>query len=152
MIKVFAEGRIAKDARVFEYGKRNDIKTGVSFGLICNRFYEDEDPTYIQCVIWNRDENLADYLTTGQQMIITGNLTRNEEGYYSITVEDLSFGQRARGNRSNRDRSRDNSSGIMSNENYDQEGPFGTYEGISEDDYYRTEPAGDVGDEGGLPF
>ena len=92
MIKVFMEGRIASDAKVFEYGSGSKIRTGVSFGLICNRFYDDEDPTYIQCTIWNRDENLAKHLTTGKQIIAVGDLTRNDKGYYSVSIDQFSFG------------------------------------------------------------
>ena len=133
MIKVFAEGRVAKDAKVFEYGKGRDTKTGVGFGLICNRFYNDENPTYIQCTIFGPDEKTAQYITTGRQMVIHGNLSRNEEGYYSVTVDDFSFGQvpnRDRnddGKRNSRDE-RDNYGGREAvsggGRGYDGEGSF----------------------------
>jgi single-stranded DNA-binding protein len=91
MIKTFGDGRVAKDAKVFQYGKEN--KTGVSFGLICDRFYNDENPTYIQCTIWNRDEKTAQFITTGRQIFFEGKLTRNSDGYYNVDVDDFSFGQ-----------------------------------------------------------
>lgn len=97
MIKIFMEGRVAQDAKVFEYGTGRNAKTGVSFGLICNRFYNDENPTYMQCTIWSADEKLAQHITTGKQLIIDGTLTRNEEGYYSTTVNNFSFGSAPRG-------------------------------------------------------
>lgn len=93
MIKVFAEGRVAQDAKVFEYKSGRDVKTGVSFGLICNRFYNDENPTYIQCTVFNRDEKTAQYITVGRQMVCSGNLNRNSEGYYSLVVDEFSYGQ-----------------------------------------------------------
>jgi len=89
MIKVFADGRVAKDASVFTYG---DGKKGVSFGLICDRFYGDENPTYIQCTIFNRDERTAESIYMGRQMVVTGDLTRKDQ-YYSIVVSDYSYGQ-----------------------------------------------------------
>ena len=91
MIKTFGDGRVAADAKVFEWG-RQEVKTGVSFGLICNKFYGDEDPTYIQCTIWNADEKIAQHITTGKQIIFEGKLTRNKEGYYSVSIDDWNFG------------------------------------------------------------
>ena len=93
MIKLFMDGRVAKDAKVFEYGKGRDAKTGVSFGIICDRFYGDKNPTYIQCTIFNADERIAQHVTTGRQLVIHGDLTRNDEGYYSCTVDQFDFGQ-----------------------------------------------------------
>ena len=58
MIKVFAEGIIAQDAKIFNYGK-NGSKEGVSFGVFCNKYYGDENATYIQCTYFNRGESLA---------------------------------------------------------------------------------------------
>lgn len=92
MIKAFMEGRVAANAKVFEYGNQNRAKTGVTFGLICNKFYKDEDPTYMQCTIWGADEKTAQYITTGKQLVVTGDITRNKDGYYSISVTDWASG------------------------------------------------------------
>lgn len=95
MIKVFAEGRVAATPKLFQYGEGgyNNSKTGIGFGLICNKFYNDENPTYLQCTIFNRDEKTAQYITVGRQMVVHGSLRCDNKGYYSLIIEDFSYGQ-----------------------------------------------------------
>lgn len=92
MIKVMATGRITKDAEVFTYGQN---KTGVSFGLACNQVNR-EDAVFVNCTVFGRDENLAQYLKMGNQIIVHGNLTIDNDGngnyYTKIIVDELEFG------------------------------------------------------------
>ena len=138
MIRVFAVGRVAQDAKVFEYGSGRKSSTGVSFGLICNKYYGDESPTYIQCTMFNRDEKVAQYITTGRQMTVMGDLSRNDDGYYSLIVNDFEYGQLPgsangdNGNYGNNDRGGRNSSrndrGDNNNRNgrnYNNNGSYG---------------------------
>lgn len=96
MIEVFAVGRVAKDAEVFEYGTRRDTKTGISFGLICERFSQDENPVYIKVTKYGPDENLAKHITMGRQMCVRGylNITKDKEGRYwtDINANYIEFG------------------------------------------------------------
>lgn len=98
MIKVFAVGRVAKDAETFEYKKADGtLGTGISFGLICEKFYGDENPTYIHCSKFGPDESLAQHITTGNQFIVEGTLSgnRTDNGtFYQINVDQSTFGQR----------------------------------------------------------
>lgn len=91
MIKVVATGRLTSNAKVFTYGQG---KTGINFGLACNQVGREE-PVFIQCTQFGRDENLAQYLTMGNQIIVHGNLTidENDGNYYTkIIVDELEFG------------------------------------------------------------
>lgn len=90
MILTIGEGRVAKDAKVFSYGQG---KTGVSVGVICNKYYGDEEPTYIQVTKFGADQSLGDLITTGRQIFFQGDLSRNEEGYYSVIAKEITLGQ-----------------------------------------------------------
>lgn len=95
MIKVTAVGRLVKDATVFTYGDHG--KTGLNFTLACNNFRR-EDPTYLNCTMFGRDENLASYLLMGDQIIAYGDLDITNDGngnyYTKLTVSDIEFGAR----------------------------------------------------------
>ena len=100
MIKATAVGRLSKDAEIFTYGQG---KTGISFALICNQMGGDSS-TYIQCVQFGRDENLAQYLKMGNQLIVHGDLVieeRNGSYYTKIIVSELEFGARKNSNNNN---------------------------------------------------
>lgn len=92
MIKVVACGRIAKDCKKFTWrNSEGRDRIGYSFGLICERFYGDENPTYIQCTLYRAGDSMERWLTTGRQLIVHGNLTRKEQ-YYNIDVDEFNFG------------------------------------------------------------
>lgn len=93
MIHVSADGNVAKDAEVVSYGPAENRKTLVSFGLICDKFYGDENPTYIQCTIFGAGDNVAKHVKTGRQMIVYGDLNRNDGGYYNLNVKQFSYGR-----------------------------------------------------------
>lgn len=109
MLKFVAEGRITRDAIIFEYG--NEGKTAVGITLACNGPYQgpDVDPpvSYVNVTFWNRGENFAKSLTQGQQLFIIGDgelRSREADGevFHNLVitrVEDFSFG--ARPNRRN---------------------------------------------------
>lgn len=110
MIKVVASGRLTKDANVFSYGQG---KSGVNFTLACNQIGRDE-AVFINCVVFGRDENLAQYLKMGNQIIVNGNLTidKNNDNYYTkIIVDELEFGAKKQNN--------NDSYANFSNNNYD---------------------------------
>ena len=93
MIKVTAVGRLVKDASVFTYG---DGKTGINFSLACN-IQGREEPVFINCTQWGRDENTAQYLLMGNQIIVHGDLdiSANDGNYYTkINVKEWEFGAR----------------------------------------------------------
>lgn len=93
MIKAFMSGRVAKDARIFNWkNSNNENKTGISFGLICNRWYGDENPTYMQCTLYRGNNKLADMLSTGRQVFVQGTISRNKDGYYNVDVDDFDLG------------------------------------------------------------
>lgn len=98
MLMAFGEGRITKDAEVFTYGQN---KTGVSFTLACNRGFGGEDDTtsFLRCTMYGRDENFAQYLKTGNQVIVQGDLTIKPyekddpySGQPTLVVNSLTFG------------------------------------------------------------
>ena len=93
MLKLTAVGRIAKDAKTFEYGDMSDRKVGTSFGLIAEN-YGDKEASYIQCTIWGRD--VSEYLLQGNQLIVHGNLsvdvTDNGSSYVKLSVSEFEFG------------------------------------------------------------
>ena len=100
MLKTFGEGRLVKEANVFTYGNN---KSGVNFILACNRFgYGDNDTTsFLNCVMYGRDENFAQALHVGNQYIVHGDLQikpYDENDQYSGTctliVDSLTFGQK----------------------------------------------------------
>lgn len=88
MIKIYAVGRITNEPKVFSYG---DNKKGVSFSIASNDRARDK-VEYLNCVMFNRDENFAKYLEVGDQVIVTGNFSKNKENYVSCIVDDLEFG------------------------------------------------------------
>lgn len=92
MLKVTAVGRLTKDAEVFTYGQG---KSGIKFGLACNIRGTDE-PVFINCTQFGRDENTAMYLTMGDQIIVHGDLTKNKGNdgnwYDQIIVQEWEFG------------------------------------------------------------
>lgn len=106
MLKFVAEGRITKDATVFEYG--NEGKTAVGITLACNGPYQgaDVDPSvsYVNVTFWNRGESFAAVLTQGQQLFVIGDgemRTREVDGevFHNLVitrVEDFSFGAKPR--------------------------------------------------------
>lgn len=92
MIKVFACGRIAKDCRKFQWkNSSGQTMNGFSFGLVCNRYYGDENPTYVQCTLYRGGDNLEQWLTTGRQLTVFGTLSRNDQ-YYNLDVDSFDFG------------------------------------------------------------
>lgn len=102
MIKLTACGIIATDAEVFEYrGGDGTTRTGIQFGLICEKFYGDENPTFIWCKKYGPDEKLAQHVLKGNQLIVSGTLqsNRNQEGqtFYNVNVDDLEFGRAKKG-------------------------------------------------------
>lgn len=92
MLKITAVGRLTKDAEVFSYGQG---KTGITFNLACNQMGSDE-AVFIQCTQFGRDENLAQYLKMGNQIIVHGDLIKNQGNdgnwYDKIIVQELEFG------------------------------------------------------------
>lgn len=92
MINVNGAGRLAKDAEVFTYGQN---KTGLKFPVICPK-QNRENTVYVNCTMFGPDENLAQYLTQGNQVIFSGELdinAGNDGNYYtSVIVNQLEFG------------------------------------------------------------
>lgn len=88
MIKIYASGRLTNDAKVFTYGSNG---SGVSFTVASNDRGSD-DTDFIQCTMFNRDENFAQYLKKGQYVVASGRYKRNEQGYVSCIVDDFEFG------------------------------------------------------------
>lgn len=88
MIKIFATGRLIKDAKVFEYGQG---KSGVSFCIASND-RGSEEAEFLNCTMFNRDNNFAQYLKQGNQIIVQGRYSKNDEGYVSCIVDELEFG------------------------------------------------------------
>ena len=92
MLKVTAAGRLVKDATVFTYGQG---KTGINFSLACN-VRGKEEPVYVNCTMFGRDENTSQYLTMGNQLIVSGDLDISNDGegnyYTKIIVQEFDFG------------------------------------------------------------
>lgn len=89
MIKVTATGRLVRDANVFRYN--DNEKSGVKFTIASNDL-GSEDPDFLSCVIFNRDENMAQYLKMGNQVIVSGRLKSDKKGYNYCIVDDFEFG------------------------------------------------------------
>lgn len=101
MLKIFGEGRLAKDATLFTYPSQNGDKTGVNFDVIFNTDYYNEETAYIRCTMFNRGQSFADMLTMGNQVIVSGRLDVqvSDDGnrYNNIIVEEFSFGAKKQG-------------------------------------------------------
>lgn len=95
MIKVTGVGRVVKDATVFSYG---DGKSGVSFTIASNdSSAENSETTFLDCVVFNRDDKLAQYIKMGNQMVVNGDLKIHVDKdtgnrYTKVIVLDLEFG------------------------------------------------------------
>lgn len=96
MIKVTAVGNVVKNAEVFNYS--NGKGSGVSFSLACKRgFGDNETTTFLNCVMFGRDENTAQYILMGNQLVVHGDLDiQNNDGkYYTrLIVDDMEFGRK----------------------------------------------------------
>lgn len=98
MFKGFLSGRVVNDARVFTYNTNNGTQSGVSFSVASNgNSGRDDDVTYVNCTYFNRDENFAQYVKQGNQVIVSGPITtnRNESTgatYINMIVEEFEFG------------------------------------------------------------
>lgn len=101
MIKIFATGRLTKNAEVFTYG---DNKTGIRFSIASSNGY-DENATFLNCVFWNRGQNLANHLLQGNQVIVEGemevNSSQNGQYYTQCRVTNLEFGAKKNSSNSN---------------------------------------------------
>ena len=81
----------------------NDCRTGnaggqpvVNFSVACKSGYGDKAQTnWIDCALWGkRGESLQQYLTKGQQVVVSGELgTREHDGktYLTVRVNDVSL-------------------------------------------------------------
>lgn len=91
MIKVFLTGRLGKDAEVRQAGN----STVAGFSVATDVGYGDRKQTlWFDCSIWGKraESGLIQYLTKGQQVAISGELSEREhEGkvYKQIRVDDL---------------------------------------------------------------
>ena len=93
MLKATATGRLVKDASVFTYD--GGSKSGINFTLACN-LRGKEEPVFINCTQFGRDENTAMNLTMGNQIIVHGDLDITNDGngnyYTKIIVQEFEFG------------------------------------------------------------
>ena len=97
MLEVHGVGRLCNDAEVFNYSNGNG--SGVKFRLACNNGINNGDVNFVECVIFNRDENLAQYLKQGNQIIVSGDLKikydpESNRSYTQIIVNNFDFGAR----------------------------------------------------------
>jgi single-strand DNA-binding protein len=81
----------------------NDCRTGnaggqpvVNFSVACKSGYGDKAQTnWIDCALWGkRGESLQQYLTKGQQVVVSGELGTREHGgktYLTVRVNDVSL-------------------------------------------------------------
>lgn len=93
-IKVTATGRLVNDAKVFPYD--NGTKSGINFTIASNRMGSDE-ASFLDCVKFGADENLAQYMKQGDQFIVHGDLDPNKKGndnnyYTKLIVSEIEFG------------------------------------------------------------
>ena len=90
MIKVFATGNIGKDAETKSFGEN----TVTNFSIASNKKFKDkEETTWLNCQKWNAGK-LADFLTKGTKVAVTGDLQiREHDGKYytTLNVFDLEF-------------------------------------------------------------
>lgn len=110
MIVTTAIGRLTKDAEVFTYGQG---KSGINFCLACNDpMNPDGDANFLNCVIFGRDQNLAQYLTMGNQIIAHGNLSLTNDGkgnyYTKLIVNNFEFGAKKAGGNHNQNYQQNN--------------------------------------------
>lgn len=137
MMFFFGEGRLAKDATVFTYGP-NGSKKAVQFGLISDKSYNSDLTTYFNCVIWNRDERLAQWLKQGNQLIVFGeiNIQRDETGqnWPTLEVKNFKFGSKKQGNRQNQD-VEDQQKALESMMNMDDNPKYNDADGYTADEY-----------------
>lgn len=92
MVSMTAFGRLTKDATTFTYG---DGKEGINFSIACNKKFGGDEATFVNCVKFGVGDNLAQYLTMGNQILVTGEYTVEESDgvYYSkLIVDQLEFG------------------------------------------------------------
>lgn len=93
MLKTTAVGRIVKDAQVIPYN--NNQGSMVKFTLACNDSFDRDKVSYVDCVLFNRNESTAKYLLQGNQMVVNGDLTIVRNGDFTnvqITVDTMEFG------------------------------------------------------------
>lgn len=91
MIKVFATGRIGKDAEVRQAGEH----TVTQFSIASTKKFKDKEiTTWLNCQKWNAGR-LTEFLTKGTKVEVTGELEiREHEGKYytTLNVQELEFG------------------------------------------------------------
>ena len=91
MIKVFATGRIGKDAETKTFGEN----TVTQFSIASTKKFKDkETTTWLNCQKWNAGR-LAEFLVKGTKIEVAGELEiREHEGKYytTLNVTDLEFG------------------------------------------------------------
>ncbi len=97
MLKGYAAGRVVKDAEVLPYS--NGQGSLVKFTLACDRgFGENKSTSFLNCVIFGRDENTAQYILQGNQMICHGDIVippyegGNNYNNTQMIVTDFDFG------------------------------------------------------------
>lgn len=90
MIKIIAIGRLTKDANSFSYGQG---KTGVGFTIASND-KGSEEAEFLNCTMFNSSEKFAGYLEKGNQVMVSGRYSKNDEGYVTCIVDELEFGSK----------------------------------------------------------
>lgn len=92
MLRVFLAGNLGKDAELREAGET----VVCSFSVATNRKVKGEKvTTWVRCSLWGaRGEGLAQYLTKGQKVAVTGELsTREYDGkfYVECRVDEVTL-------------------------------------------------------------
>lgn len=137
MIQAFVTGNLGRDAELRDAGRDKVC----SFSVASSRKVKGEDSvTWVRCSLWGkRGESLAQYLTTGTKVAVSGELsTREYDGktYVELRVNEIDMmggGKGARKSRSNDTR-----------DDYDPAAPPHGYESHA--------PSGGGGDDDDIPF
>lgn len=92
MLRVFIAGNLGKDAELRDAGQTSVC----SFSVATSRKVKDEKiTTWVRCSLWGkRGEGLAQYLSKGQKVAVTGELsTREYDGkfYLECRVDEVTL-------------------------------------------------------------
>jgi single-strand DNA-binding protein len=90
MISAVVAGNLGKDAEVKQLGGQTVCNFSVASS---SKVKGEETTTWVSCALWGkRGESLADYLTKGKSVCVSGGLTTREHNgktYLEMRVDDV---------------------------------------------------------------